>query len=331
MKAVHESGRARRRQRPLHSYLRQGSLIASGGRRSISGCEAARRHAVCQRARAADRQVRIQRERELSRDHGQRRSGRSARRRHSRRSRQWPASRRLGPAPRRREPRRWAICSTSSANKSKAYLATKKKCGAKPKSAGLSVCLKSLGLGARCDATVGQMFGSLGGVRLSLRRRKRRRQRTTTASRRRGSADPAGRMRVRVDLTTTGRHRGRQLTRRDVRGGSQGADRLLLRLSDGVARPDAEQRHDAGPEGDERHPRAVRALRVQVPAFRADVSAGHADAAARRAAGKPMAARSYALGYNDVLDAWKHYLKNDNNGRGVVLIGHSQGPACSLS
>jgi pimeloyl-ACP methyl ester carboxylesterase len=30
-------------------------------------------------------------------------------------------------------------------------------------------------------------------------------------------------------------------------------------------------------------------------------------------------------GYIDVLDAWNHYLKNDNNGRGVVLIGHSQG------
>lgn len=31
------------------------------------------------------------------------------------------------------------------------------------------------------------------------------------------------------------------------------------------------------------------------------------------------------LGYNDVVDAWNHYLKNDNKGRGVVLIGHSQG------
>ena len=31
------------------------------------------------------------------------------------------------------------------------------------------------------------------------------------------------------------------------------------------------------------------------------------------------------LGYEDVLDAWNHYLKNDNNGRGVVLIAHSQG------
>jgi hypothetical protein len=42
------------------------------------------------------------------------------------------------------------------------------------------------------------------------------------------------------------------------------------------------------------------------------------------AAGKPMAA-DRTLSYNDVLDAWNHYLKNDNNGRGVVLIGHSQG------
>jgi len=32
-----------------------------------------------------------------------------------------------------------------------------------------------------------------------------------------------------------------------------------------------------------------------------------------------------ALGYRDVLAAWKDYLKFDNQGRGVVLIGHSQG------
>jgi hypothetical protein len=41
-------------------------------------------------------------------------------------------------------------------------------------------------------------------------------------------------------------------------------------------------------------------------------------------AGKPMAG-DRALGYNDVLDAWKYYLEHDNQGRGVVLIGHSQG------
>lgn len=31
------------------------------------------------------------------------------------------------------------------------------------------------------------------------------------------------------------------------------------------------------------------------------------------------------LAYGDVLDAWKHYLANDNGGRGVILVGHSQG------
>jgi hypothetical protein len=33
------------------------------------------------------------------------------------------------------------------------------------------------------------------------------------------------------------------------------------------------------------------------------------------------------VGYNDVLAAWNYYLQNDNKGRGVVLIGHSQGSA----
>ena len=32
-----------------------------------------------------------------------------------------------------------------------------------------------------------------------------------------------------------------------------------------------------------------------------------------------------AVGYNDVVDAWNHYLKTENKGRGYVLIGHSQG------
>jgi hypothetical protein len=31
------------------------------------------------------------------------------------------------------------------------------------------------------------------------------------------------------------------------------------------------------------------------------------------------------LAYADVRDAWKDYLARDNQGRGVVLIGHSQG------
>lgn len=32
-----------------------------------------------------------------------------------------------------------------------------------------------------------------------------------------------------------------------------------------------------------------------------------------------------AMVYNDVLDAWNYYLEHDNQGRGVVLVGHSQG------
>ncbi|MGA0605261.1 DUF3089 domain-containing protein [Phenylobacterium sp. VNQ135] len=42
------------------------------------------------------------------------------------------------------------------------------------------------------------------------------------------------------------------------------------------------------------------------------------------AAGKPMAV-DRDLTYGDVRDAWRDYLKRDNAGRGVVLIGHSQG------
>lgn len=41
-------------------------------------------------------------------------------------------------------------------------------------------------------------------------------------------------------------------------------------------------------------------------------------------AGSPIVA-DRALAYNDVADAWHYYLEHDNHGRGVVLIGHSQG------
>ncbi len=39
----------------------------------------------------------------------------------------------------------------------------------------------------------------------------------------------------------------------------------------------------------------------------------------------PLSLFSKGTQYDDVRDAWQHYLKNDNQGRGVVLIGHSQG------
>ena len=41
-------------------------------------------------------------------------------------------------------------------------------------------------------------------------------------------------------------------------------------------------------------------------------------------AGAPMNA-DRALAYHDVADAWHYYLEHDNHGRGVVLVGHSQG------
>lgn len=40
--------------------------------------------------------------------------------------------------------------------------------------------------------------------------------------------------------------------------------------------------------------------------------------------GEPMQF-DVGLGYGDVKAAWEHYLANENEGRGVILIGHSQG------
>jgi hypothetical protein len=42
------------------------------------------------------------------------------------------------------------------------------------------------------------------------------------------------------------------------------------------------------------------------------------------AAGKPMQG-DRSGSYTDVLNAWNYYLQHDNKGRGVVLVGHSQG------
>lgn len=43
------------------------------------------------------------------------------------------------------------------------------------------------------------------------------------------------------------------------------------------------------------------------------------------AAGRDRSSDPGEIAYGDVLAAWKHYVANDNGGRGVVLIGHSQG------
>ena len=46
-----------------------------------------------------------------------------------------------------------------------------------------------------------------------------------------------------------------------------------------------------------------------------------------RMSGKPLDATGIdpKTGYNDVVDAWNYYLAHHNKGRGVVLVGHSQG------
>ena len=65
---------------------------------------------------------------------------------------------------------------------------------------------------------------------------------------------------------------------------------------------------------------AGRALRRHVPRLRARLPPGHARRARRR---RPQADRQRA--YRDVRAAWRDYLRHHNHGRGVVLIGHSQG------
>jgi hypothetical protein len=42
-------------------------------------------------------------------------------------------------------------------------------------------------------------------------------------------------------------------------------------------------------------------------------------------AGNPMAGTDRNLNYTDVVNAWNTYLRSHNNGRGVILVGHSQG------
>lgn len=63
--------------------------------------------------------------------------------------------------------------------------------------------------------------------------------------------------------------------------------------------------------------------RVFAPMYRQITLAGLRTALATNA--DPLTLFSKGVQYDDVRDAWQHYLKNDNQGRGFVLIGHSQG------
>jgi hypothetical protein len=58
--------------------------------------------------------------------------------------------------------------------------------------------------------------------------------------------------------------------------------------------------------------------RVYAPVYRQVTVTGLGDPLKARDVGVPLA-------YSDVRAAWRDYLRRDNHGRGVVLIGHSQG------
>jgi hypothetical protein len=64
------------------------------------------------------------------------------------------------------------------------------------------------------------------------------------------------------------------------------------------------------------------ACRLFAPMYRQVTLAG---LRAMLAGGGGGAALSRGSPYDDVRDAWRHYLEHDNRGRGVVLVGHSQG------
>jgi hypothetical protein len=63
------------------------------------------------------------------------------------------------------------------------------------------------------------------------------------------------------------------------------------------------------------------ACRPYAPMYRQVTLAG----LRRMMSGGARAVLDRGLGYDDVRDAWKYYLEHDNKGRGVVLVGHSQG------
>lgn len=60
--------------------------------------------------------------------------------------------------------------------------------------------------------------------------------------------------------------------------------------------------------------------RLYAPSYRQITLAG-----LRRVMAGGQLAFDRGLQYDDVVDAWQYYLEHDNNGRGVVLVGHSQG------
>lgn len=62
--------------------------------------------------------------------------------------------------------------------------------------------------------------------------------------------------------------------------------------------------------------------KTYAPVYRQVTLMGLQRVLAQNAGGTPL---ERGLQYDDVKDAWNYYLQHDNNGRGVVLVAHSQG------
>ena len=123
-----------------------------------------------------------------------------------------------------------------------------------------------------------------------------------------------------------GRCPGRQADARDVHAELEGADRLLLRLSrrsrpirgrTATCRSIPPSRTSSGSSSRD----SGRSAGQFAPMYRQVTLAGLRTAMA----GGGRATLEGGLAYDDVLDAWNYYLKNDNNGRGVVLVGSLAG------
>ena len=98
-------------------------------------------------------------------------------------------------------------------------------------------------------------------------------------------------------------------------------DRLFLCLPHGQ-RPGQDQRDEDRRAGAEVCGRAAgRSVRPGVPCVRS----GLPPADGERRSEARFSAAAARRAYGDVRAAWRDYLRNHNRGRGVVLVGHSQG------
>ncbi len=117
---------------------------------------------------------------------------------------------------------------------------------------------------------------------------------------------------------------GRQRAGAAVHARGRPGRRLLLRLSDRLGgRPGISAPAEGDRCGGARGPRPGGAILADLPGVRPDVPADHPQGPGQRRAHRSRRPRARA--YSDVLSAFNDYLNTENDGRPIVLIGHSQG------